>query len=247
MEPNLLSATEENYIKAIYNLSEQSPDFSAGTNELASYLGLKPGTITETIKRLSEKGLIAYEKYQPLRLTIIGKSLALHIIRNQRLWKTYLVKRMGFGWEEIDEMAHQLEHIRSSKLTDRIDELLGYPLFDPHGEPIPDKRGNMRGRCFIALDRAEARRDYRITAVNDHSEKFIRYMNKIGLRIGDQIHISEVEEYDGSMTVSVNAQKEFLIPKSLAENILVTAELHCCAFEQNASSPPCLNRVFQAI
>jgi DtxR family Mn-dependent transcriptional regulator len=244
MELNLLSLTEENYIKAIYNLSEQSSDFSAGTNELAGYLGLKPGTITETIKRLSEKGLIAYEKYQPLRLTIIGKSLALQIIRNQRLWKTYLVKRMGFGWEEIDEMAHQLEHIRSAKLIDRMDELLGYPLFDPHGDPIPDKRGNMRGRCFIALDRAHAGQDYRITAVNDHSEKFIRYMNKIGLQIGDQIHIEEVEEYDGSMTVLVNSQKNFLIPSSLAENILVTAELHCCAFEQNDSAPPCLNKTF---
>ena len=244
MELNLLSLTEENYIKAIYELSEQSPDSSAGTNELAGYLGLKPGTITETIKRLSDKGLIAYEKYQPLRLTIIGKSLAIHIIRNQRLWKTYLVKRMGFGWEEIDDISHQLEHIRSAKLIDRIDELLGYPLFDPHGDPIPDKRGNMRGRCFIALDRAETGRDYRITAVNDHSEKFIRYMNKIGLQIGDPIYIVEIEEYDGSMTVSSPAQKQFLIPKSLAENILVTAELHCCAFEQNASTPPCLNKAF---
>ncbi len=244
MELNLLSLTEENYIKAIYELSEQSPDSSAGTNELAGYLGLKPGTITETIKRLSDKGLIAYEKYQPLRLTIIGKSLAIHIIRNQRLWKTYLVKRMGFGWEEIDDISNQLEHIRSAKLIDRIDELLGYPLFDPHGDPIPDKRGNMRGRCFIALDRAETGRDYRITAVNDHSEKFIRYMNKIGLQIGDPIHIVEIEEYDGSMTVSSPAQKQFLIPKSLAENILVTAELHCCAFEQNASTPPCLNKAF---
>ncbi|MBK6824719.1 MAG: metal-dependent transcriptional regulator [Saprospiraceae bacterium] len=220
MDPHILSLTEENYLKAIYTLSEQSPDSSTSTNEVAQSIQFKPGTVTETIKRLSDKGLIAYEKYQPLKLTIIGKSLALQIIRKQRLWKTYLVRKMNFGWEEIGEMAEQLEHIRSEKLIDKIDELLGFPLFDPHGDPIPDRRGNMRGRCFISLDKAIPKKDYRITAVNDHSEKFIRYMDKLGISLGDHIEIVEIEEYDGSMSVIINGSRESLINKAVAENIL---------------------------
>lgn len=240
MDLNLLSQTEENYLKAIYTLSENKKEFSTSTNELAASLNLKPGTITETIKRLSDKGLIAYEKYQPLRLTIIGKSLALQIIRNQRLWKTYLVRKMGFGWEEIDDLAHQLEHIRSNKLIDKLDVLLGFPLFDPHGDPIPDAKGNMRGRCFIALNRSEIKKDYRITAVNDHSERFIRYMNKLGLKIGDHIQVRETEDYDGSCMAWINQDREVVIPKAVSENLLITAELQCCALDPELENPPCL-------
>ncbi|MBK9271833.1 MAG: metal-dependent transcriptional regulator [Saprospiraceae bacterium] len=245
MDLNLLSLTDENYLKAIYQLCEQNPHNVTSTNELAAYLQLKPGTITESIRRLSDKGLIAYEKYQPLKLTIIGKSLALQIIRKQRLWKTWLVKKMSFGWDEIDELAHQLEHIRSTKLIDQLDQILGFPLFDPHGDPIPDSRGNVRGKCFISLDRAEMGKAYRITAINDQSEKFIKYMDKLGLRIGDALLPIELEEYDEAITVQLNDKLRLLLPKTVSENILITSEEHCCAFENEQSNPPCLNVHYQ--
>ncbi|MBK7231805.1 MAG: metal-dependent transcriptional regulator [Saprospiraceae bacterium] len=245
MDLNLLSLTDENYLKAIYQLCEQNVESSTSTNELALFLNLKPGTITESIRRLSDKGLIAYEKYQPLRLTIIGKSLALQIIRKQRLWKTWLVKKMAFGWEEIDDLAHQLEHIRSIKLIDKLDEILGFPLFDPHGDPIPDSKGNVRGKCFISLDRSTLMKSYRITAINDQSEKFIKYMDKLGLKIGDRLVPLDFEEYDQAITISLNDQQSIMLPKTVSENILITSELHCCAFENQQSNPPCLNYQLQ--
>lgn len=203
----IFSQSEENYIKAIFYLQEASGE-SVGTNDLASRMDTKASSVTDMIKRLSDKSIIVYEKYMGCKLTPKGKQIALKIIRKHRLWETFLVEKLKFGWEEVHEIAEQLEHIHSSKLTDRLDEFLDFPEFDPHGDPIPTKNGEINHRKeALMLRDLEKGAEAIIIGVSDSSVSFLKYLDKHNIQLGSKIKILEHFEFDESIEVSIDGRE----------------------------------------
>lgn len=216
----MLSLTEENYLKAIFHLAESAAK-PVLTNEIAEAMATKPASVTDMVKRLASKKLITYERYYGVTVTKQGKTEALNIIRKHRLWETFLVEKLGFSWDEVHEVAEQLEHIHSSVLIEKLDEFLGFPSADPHGHPIPDKSGKFHvGRqiplCESTGKKATAR------AVKNSTPSFLQYLSKIGVYIGATIQIIEKIEFDGSLEIILDGKKKVYISKEASENILVT-------------------------
>jgi len=218
-----ISITEENYIKAIYTLSIEQ-DGIAGTNELSQLLNNKAGTVTEMIKRLSNKKLIHYMPYQGVSLTSGGKKIALEIVRRHRLWEVFLVQSLAFKWDEVHELAEQLEHIQSKQLTDKLDAFLGFPRFDPHGDPIPDAKGRLNEKRTQPLSAVMKGCRYVFVGVSDHSAEFLQYLTSLGLSIGDSIEVLNINEFDRSLLVRIGKRKHFLSDK-VGMYILVEAQL----------------------
>lgn len=215
-----LSHTEENYLKAIFKLSELNSE-NVSTNSIAEKLSTTAASVTDMLKKLSTKKLINYEKYYGVSLTDKGKKIAKDLIRKHRLWETFLVDKLKFSWDEVDELAEQLEHIRSEILTDRIDLFLGYPKFDPHGDPIPDKHGNIAYHEDVTLDAMQKGDQGIIVAVIDHSPAFLQYLDKINLVIHTRIKIKDEEEFDQSKTIILNNKFEIVVSQKVAANLLV--------------------------
>lgn len=216
----VISHTEENYLKAIFKLSELQ-NGNVSTNAIAEKLSTTAASVTDMLKKLATKKLLHYEKYYGVSLTEKGKKLAKDLIRKHRLWETFLVDKLKFSWDEVDELAEQLEHINSEILTDRIDHFLGFPKFDPHGDPIPDKDGNMAYHEDITLDKMHKGDEGTIAGVIDHSAEFLQYLNKIQLIIHTRIKIQEDEEYDQSKVILINNKHELVVSHKVASNLLV--------------------------
>ncbi|MEQ8302946.1 MAG: metal-dependent transcriptional regulator [Cyclobacteriaceae bacterium] len=216
-----LSLTEENYLKAIYHLSEGG-DRDVLTNELADSMSTKAASVTDMIKKLSAKSLISYKKYYGVNVTAKGKSKALLIIRKHRLWETFLVQKLHFSWDEVHDVAEQLEHIKSSQLVEKLDEFLGFPTVDPHGDPIPDGKGKIKMKPHVALDQLAEGYHGTIVAVKDSDSNLLKYLDKIGAKPGKKIQLINKESYDDSMEVIISHTKVFL-SKEVSRNILVTA------------------------
>jgi DtxR family Mn-dependent transcriptional regulator len=217
----MISLAEENYLKSIYHLS-QAGSKSVLTNELAEAMNTKAASVTDMIKKLSTKEFISYEKYYGVNLTAKGKAVALSVIRKHRLWETFLVEKLAFSWDEVHEVAEQLEHIQSKRLIEKLDEYLGFPKVDPHGDPIPDTKGKIKALQQVMLATLKPGADSIIVAVKDSDSQLLKYLDKIGARPGKIIKVIEREEYDGSMEVSINNQR-FFLSKEVSENILVNA------------------------
>jgi DtxR family Mn-dependent transcriptional regulator len=217
----MISLAEENYLKSIYHLS-QAGSKSVLTNELAEAMNTKAASVTDMIKKLSTKEFISYEKYYGVNLTAKGKAVALSVIRKHRLWETFLVEKLAFSWDEVHEVAEQLEHIQSKRLIEKLDEYLGFPKVDPHGDPIPDTNGKIKALQQVMLATLKPGADSIIVAVKDSDSQLLKYLDKIGARPGKTIKVIEREEYDGSMEVSINNQR-FFLSKEVSENILVNA------------------------
>ena len=215
------SETIENYLKTIYNLSVEGKS-AVGNFKLAQKLGIRPASVTEGLRKLHELKHVVYEKSYGTRLTAQGARLALNIIRRHRIWETYLVKELGFGWDEVHEIAEELEHVGNDKLINKLSELLGNPVFDPHGDPIPDEQGKIRKTNFISLSEAKEGKRYRLMGVSDHSTVFLKYLEKNNLVIGAEITIKGIEQFDGSMVVSCK-KKEVIISAKGANSIIVAA------------------------
>jgi len=215
----MLSFTEENYLKAIYHLSE-SGSKAVLTNEIAELLNTKAASVTDMIKKLSVKTLITYEKYYGVKLTTHGKTEALLIIRKHRLWETFLVQKLAFTWDEVHEIAEQLEHIQSPLLIEKLDAFLGFPKSDPHGEPIPNNKGKMKAQPQHPLDRIQVGYSGTIIAVKDSDPNLLKYLDKIGATPGKKIKLVSREAYDESMEIEVNRQR-ISISKEVSKNILV--------------------------
>ena len=198
-----MSFSEENYIKTIYYLSNDGT-VEVAMNAIASRLATKASSVTDMIKKLAEKQLVDYRKYQGVTLTKKGSLYAVKIIRNHRLWEFFLVNKLGFPWDEIHEIAEELEHITSEKLVNRLDAFLDYPVIDPHGEPIPDKDGNIPTIDRKPLASALIGEQNVIIGVNDLSSDFLKYLDKVEISLGDQITVTEKELFDGSMTIKIN-------------------------------------------
>jgi len=217
----LTSLAEENYLKAIFKLINAS-NGKAATNEIAELLDTAPASVTDMLKKLSEKKLIHYTKYQGVSLTQTGKKVAVEIIRKHRLWEMFLVTKLNFKWDEVHDIAEQLEHIQSDLLIKRLDQFLGKPKFDPHGDPIPDENGNFHSQKTTPLSEA-TNLQVMITGMTDHQPSFLQYLEKNGLLPGKKIKVKEVIEYDKSMNISINNSKTVLhISYDVAKNILVS-------------------------
>jgi DtxR family transcriptional regulator, Mn-dependent transcriptional regulator len=211
--------TIENYLKTIYNLS--SDNRAVVTNQrLADKLNINPASVTEALRKLHELKYVIYEKSYGTRLTAIGTKMAIDIVRRHRIWETYLVKELGFGWDEVHEIAEELEHVKNDKLINKLAELMGNPVYDPHGDPIPDAKGKFRKNNFFSLQEAKPRSAYKIMGVSDHSAVFLKYLEKHQLIIGAEIQVKNVEEVDGSLLIVCN-KKELIITPKVAGNIIV--------------------------
>jgi DtxR family transcriptional regulator, Mn-dependent transcriptional regulator len=217
----MLTFTEENYLKTIYRLSEGG-EKAVLTNEIAENMSTKAASVTDMVKRLSGKRLIEYEKYYGVKITKLGKTEALMVIRKHRLWETFLVDKLNFSWDEVHDVAEQLEHIQSNLLIEKLDEFLGFPTADPHGHPIPDKNGKVQRVKQIALANAALNKKSAICAVKNGSPAFLQYLSKIGVYIGASILILEKVEFDGSLEVVLDGKNKVFISRDAAENLMVS-------------------------
>lgn len=215
------SFTEENYLKAIYKLSGRTEGF-VNTNAIAEALHTKAASVTDMLKRLAEKKLINYKKYKGVSLSVEGRKIAVDIVRKHRLWEVFLVEKLGFGWDEVHEVAEELEHIGSEKLIDRLDKYLGFPRYDPHGDPIPSKSGKFSADQFQVMIEMQKDQGGVISGVRDHSAVFLQYLDKLSLNLGKKIKVVEKNEYDGSMVVIIDGQMNRQISKEVAKNIVVS-------------------------
>ena len=212
--------TEENYLKAIHFLSQGS-EKGASTNAIAERLETKPASVSDMLKKLSDKNLLIYKKYQGVKLTPEGKEVAIRTVRKHRLWEVFLVEKLNFGWEEVHEIAEQLEHIQSIKLTDRLDKYLGHPKYDPHGDPIPDKDGKFPKRTETVLEDCSPKSKVIIKGVKDTSPEFLRYLEKLGIGLGANLEIVEKEAFDGSMQVDINNGNTVSLSAAVCSNLFV--------------------------
>ncbi len=214
------SYTEENYLKAIYKLLEKNKDVVT-TNSIAEKLKTKAASVTDMLGKLSAKKLIHYKKYQGVTLTDAGKKVAINIIRKHRLWEMFLVEKLNFKWDEVHEVAEQLEHIQSEKLIKQVDRFLNHPKFDPHGDPIPDANGKFSEKKSYLLSNMKKNDRCIMTGIIDHSNHFLRYLGSIGICPGNEINIKKVQDYDASLFISTSKKKNLFISKDVAKNILV--------------------------
>lgn len=219
----MLSFTEENYLKALLQLSfQEEGTHEVGTNEMAGYLGVKPATATDMLKKLKEKELVNYEKYGKITLTESGKLSALSVLRKHRLWETFLYEKLDFSWDEVHEVAEQLEHIHSQKLVNKLEEFLGYPEFDPHGDPIPKANGEIAALPSLLLAEIKEGITCTVMAVKDTSTPFLQYLEKLKVTIGTQITIIEVIEFDNSMNIKIENQLQRNVSIKFAESLFVS-------------------------
>lgn len=215
-----LSYTEENYLKSIYHLGSETLHVNTSTNSIAEYLSIKPATVTAMLKKLREKKLISYERYGKVSLTKKGNELALHIIRKHRLWEVFLVEKLHFQWDEVHEVAEQLEHIRSEKLTDKLDAFLQFPDYDPHGDPIPDIKGRIKVLSKMTLAEAVCGKTYTVVAVKDSSRDFLNYLKQLQITLSTPVRVVQIIEFDRSMVIAVKG-KELTVSEKFASNLLI--------------------------
>ena len=217
----MLSFAEENYLKAIFHLSENG-NKNVSTSDLAEAMKTKPASASDMIRKLSAKGYLEHEKYHGVFISKNGIEEALKIVRKHRLWEVFLVDKLQFSWDEVKDVAEQLEHIHSPLLVERLDKFLGHPRYDPHGDPIPDAQGTYEPKPKVQLSQLEINSTATLVAVNDTGSLFLKYLDKIGAYIGAQIALIDRVEYDGSVQIRIDQQQEIFISREAADNLLVT-------------------------
>ena len=229
------STSEENYIKAIFHL--QQDDIPVTTNEVAHELNTKAASVTDMLKKLKTKKLLLYQPYQGFRLNSEGNRVALGIIRRHRLWEYFLAEKLKFTWDEVHEVAEELEHVSNKKLIDKLDEFLGFPRTDPHGDPIPDANGKIEISKKICLTALSFNTPATVSSVSDQSGEILELLKHKKITLGVKLEIKKKFEFDGSMEVRIGNQRAFTISKQLAENIFVTAIQSAIKFQlENATN-----------
>ncbi|HLP53032.1 MAG TPA: metal-dependent transcriptional regulator [Chitinophagales bacterium] len=214
------SSTEENYIKAIFHLSEDGDD-NISTNEIARQVSATAASVTDMLKKLKQKKIITYERYQGVRLTKEGDKIAKSIVRKHRLWEVFLVEKLGYSWDKIHDIAEQLEHIQSEEMIDKLDLFLGHPKFDPHGDPIPDASGNIKSIKQTLLSKLDVGDKGKVVGVKDSSSKLLQHLDALGIHLGTPIEVAEVIEFDNSFVVKLGKNKTITLSKLAAQNIMV--------------------------
>jgi DtxR family transcriptional regulator, Mn-dependent transcriptional regulator len=215
-----ISFTEENYLKVIHRLSEATSE-DISTNAVAELMQTKAASVTDMLRKLADKGWVNYQKYQGVRLSPEGEKIALSIVRKHRLWEVFLVDKMGFNWDEVHEIAEQLEHIESDELVQKLDAYLGFPKTDPHGDPIPNKEGILPELAYLHLSDIKAGKNCKLMGVAQDSAVFLQLLTKLNLSLGAKLAILEINEFDRSFFVSINDAEPIFISHEVAKNILV--------------------------
>ncbi|MFN4762187.1 metal-dependent transcriptional regulator [Gillisia sp. Q332] len=215
----MFSLSEENYLKAIFHLENSYPE-GVSTNALAEEMETKASSVTDMIKKLSEKKLLNYKKYQGVKLSKSGRETAIAVIRKHRLWEVFLVEKLNFNWDEVHDVAEQLEHIRSEKLISELDKFLGFPKRDPHGDPIPDSEGKFAVSNKMLLSDVEKGSSGICVGVRDSTAPFLQFLDKNGIALGKELHVLEKESFDQSMLVKIN-DRELRISHLISGNLYV--------------------------
>ena len=216
-----LTAVEENYLKYLYLLGQSNAEGVVKTNDIAYKLDHSAASVTDMLQKLSKKKLVKYEKYRGAALTRSGLQIALRVLRKHRLWELFLNKVLDFTWDKVHDIAEQLEHVQSDELIERIDAYLDYPKFDPHGDPIPDARGNMLASDAILLADARINTWYCFSGINNHTTPFMNYLNKLGLGLQDRFRIVEREEFDQALIVQKKNGSPVTVSHEAARCMLV--------------------------
>lgn len=214
------SFTEENYLKTIYYLANRQQG-EVSTNALAEMTSTKAASVTDMLRKLADKQLIHYKKYQGVRLTDEGERLALQVIRRHRLWEVFLAEKLGFGWEAVHVIAEELEHIRSEELVARLDAYLGHPQFDPHGDPIPTPTGQMPETGYQKLSDVPVGSSVCLMAVLEHSTEFLQHLDHSNLALGCTVKVQEINGFDKSVLVQLNSGRHVFVSHDVAKNLLV--------------------------
>lgn len=217
----MLSFTEENYLKALLQLTVFTADQEeVGVNQLAKTLDVKPATVSDMVRKLKEKELIHYEKYGKISLTKEGRHEGMMVVRRHRLWETFLYDKLNFTWDEVHEVAEELEHIHSKKLMNRLFDFLGQPEFDPHGDAIPNEQGEIRIPVRKTLDEIDEGKTCRLIAVKDNSSEFLRYVDRMQMKIGDEFKVVKRDSFDQLLTINYKGETIIVSPK-FTENVFV--------------------------
>lgn len=217
----MLSKNEEDYLKALFHLLTGEGGDRAGTNQLAQQLEVKPASANSMLKKLSEKKLVEYQKYSKPVLTPLGRATALQLIRKHRLWETFLFQKLDFAWDEVHAVAEQLEHVQSEKLIEQLDRFLGYPKFDPHGDPIPDAQGNMATREYELLANITPGQRARIAGMKDSSTAFLQYLNDLGLVLHSDLLVLEQIPFDNSLRLALPDGRTAQVSEKFALHVFV--------------------------
>jgi DtxR family Mn-dependent transcriptional regulator len=214
-----MTYSEENYLKTIYHLTSMIEE-AISTNSIAEKMDTKASSVTDMLKKLAEKDLINYVRYQGVSLTDNGKLAAKMIVRKHRLWEVFLVEKLGFSWDEVHDIAEELEHIKSEKLTNKLDAYLGFPMTDPHGDPIPDEKGKIQPIVKSLLSEVAIQTPFLCVGVKDSSAVFLQYLNKQKITLGSRIKVLEKESFDDSFVIELDG-KILTISNKIATNLYV--------------------------
>jgi DtxR family Mn-dependent transcriptional regulator len=215
----MFTLSEENYLKAIYHL-ELDTNKGISTNAIAQKIQTKASSVTDMVKKLSDKKVIIYKKYKGVVLTDFGKKTAANVVRKHRLWEVFLVNKLNFSWDEVHDVAEQLEHIKSPKLINQLDIFLGFPTHDPHGDPIPDKEGNLKTIEKSLLSTLHKNEIGICVGVNDSSSEFLQFLDKKGITLGKEIKVLEREDFDDSLFIQID-DKKISISNKIANNLYI--------------------------
>jgi DtxR family Mn-dependent transcriptional regulator len=216
----MYTLSEENYLKSIYRLAQQT-NFKITPTAIAESLGNNPASVVDMIRKLTEKQLIAYDKKNGVKLTAQGLKDAVLIVRRHRLWEVFLLEKLGYHWDEIHDIAEELEHISNATLADRLDKFLGFPEYDPHGDPIPKANGKVPKPYSVTLTDLKAGDTCRVAAVRDTSSSFLQYLQKLDIGIGTRIQLIEKIPFDNSLVISISGKENTTVSQKFGENILI--------------------------
>ena len=216
----VLTQAEENYLKAVFKITENDSK-AASTNAIAAAMSTTAASVTDMLKRLSGKGLLHYEKHRGVILSERGSELATNLVRKHRLWEVFLVKMLDFSWDQVHEIAEQLEHVQSEELVERLDVFLDRPQFDPHGDPIPDANGKMAMRKQVLLSSLASNDQAVLVGVQESSSTFLQYLDKMQLSLGRRLMVIDRFDYDGSMKIALNEGEIITISHKVCENLFV--------------------------
>lgn len=215
-----LTLTEENYLKVIYHQSNAG-EHEVSTNAIAEVIDTKPASVSDMIRKLSVKGVVDYQKYKGVQISKTGKKMALEVIRKHRLWEVFLVEKLGFNWDEVHDIAEQLEHIKSPLLIKRLDKFLGHPTMDPHGDPIPDENGEIKMSPQVSLAEFELESEGIVVKVPDGDPSLLRHLDRIKMRLGSHVKLKDRVAFDNSVLIEIDGANEVYISAEISKNIML--------------------------
>lgn len=220
----MVTSTEEDYIKAIFKITERNQG-TASTNSIAELLSTSAASVTDMLKRLSEKKYFNYQKYKGVSLTNKGLDLATQLIRKHRLWEYFLVEKLSFTWDEVHEIAEQLEHVKSDKLIEKLDAYLNYPKYDPHGDPIPNAEGKFTIRTQVSLFHLGLGEEGIVVGVKEHDKPFLQYLDKLKIKIGTKLKVINQLDFDHSKEILIEDEGQTVLSHKVCSNIYVKKKM----------------------